>query len=93
MAGGERKKAKAPARVFIVDDHPVVIDGLAALLATEPDLELCGQADAVADALARIRQVRLDVAVIDISLKDGTGIDLIKRLRAHDRLSNCSAAA
>ncbi|HEY8503107.1 MAG TPA: response regulator transcription factor [Gemmataceae bacterium] len=76
--------AGPPARVFVVDDHPVVREGLAAQIAAQPDLELCGQAEGVADALARVKELRPDVAVIDISLKDGNGIDLIKRLRARE---------
>jgi DNA-binding NarL/FixJ family response regulator len=76
--------AKAPARVLIVDDHPVVREGLAAQLATEPDLELCGEAEDVAGALTLIESSRPDVAIIDISLKNGNGIDLVKRIRARD---------
>jgi DNA-binding NarL/FixJ family response regulator len=74
--------AKGPVRVLIVDDHPVVRDGLAAVLATEPDLEVCGEAEDVAGALVQVRSARPDVAIIDISLKNGNGIDLIKRLQA-----------
>ena len=76
--------AKGPARVLIVDDHPVVRDGLTAELATEPDLEVCGEAEDVAGALEQIRSARPDVAIIDISLKNGNGVDLIKRLRARN---------
>ena len=81
MAKHEGKAA--PAKVLIVDDHPVVRDGLAAQLATETDLAICGEAEDVAGALALVESARPDVAVIDISLKGGNGIDLIKRLRAH----------
>ena len=76
--------AKRRARVLIVDDHPIVRDGLAAELATEPDLEVCGEAEDVAGALEQIRSARPDVAIIDISLKNGNGVDLIKRLRARN---------
>lgn len=72
------------ARVLIVDDHPVVRDGLAAEIATQRDLEVCGEADDVTSALTVFEQTRPDIAVIDISLKTGNGIDLIKRLRARD---------
>lgn len=70
-----------PARVLIVDDHPVVREGLAAQIALHSDLEVCGEAEDIADALACFKQTRPDVAVIDISLKSGNGIDLIKILR------------
>lgn len=79
-----KKKAEA-LRVFIVDDHPIVREGLAAQISLQPDLELCGEAEDLAGALAQIESARPDVAVIDISLKSGNGIDPVKRLRARDQ--------
>ena len=84
MSRTERTATKAPARVLIVDDHPVVREGLAAQLATEPDLELCGEAEDIAGALTLIESSRPDVVIIDISLKSGNGIDLVKRIRARN---------
>jgi DNA-binding NarL/FixJ family response regulator len=81
---GIKKTAKA-LRVFIVDDHPIVREGLAAQIGLQSDLELCGEAEDVAGALAQIESARPDVAIIDISLKSGNGIDLIKRLRTRDQ--------
>jgi DNA-binding NarL/FixJ family response regulator len=83
LSNTPESKARAT-RVLIVDDHPVVRDGLAAQIATQPDLEVCGEAEDVAAALAVFGQSRPDIAVIDISLKSGSGLDLIKRLRARD---------
>ena len=80
-----RKTKTMPLRVFIVDDHPIVREGLAAQISLQPDMEICGEAEDIADALARIESARPDVAVIDISLKSGNGIDLVKRLRARDQ--------
>jgi DNA-binding NarL/FixJ family response regulator len=71
-----------PAKILVVDDHPVVRDGLAALVATQPDLRMCGEAADLTDALALVVDTRPDVAVIDILLKSGSGLDLIKRLTA-----------
>jgi DNA-binding NarL/FixJ family response regulator len=72
------------ARILVVDDHPVVREGLAAQVAGHPDLAICGEAEDLAGALALVGSARPDVAVIDISLRAGNGIDLIKRIRAHD---------
>ncbi len=72
------------ARVLIVDDHPVVREGLTAKLSAQPDLEVCGEAEDVAGALALFETARPDVCVVDISLKRGDGIDLIKRIKARD---------
>ncbi len=83
MSKSNSKPSRAAWRILIVDDHPVVRAGLRAQLATEPDLEICGEAEDVAGALAQVEATQPDVAVIDISLKSGNGLDLIKRLRAH----------
>lgn len=69
-------------RILIVDDHPVVREGLAMRIATQPDLEICGEAEDLPGAVALLETCRPDVAIIDISLKDGNGIDLIRRIRA-----------
>lgn len=69
-------------RVFIVDDHPAVRDGLASRFSAQPDLEVCGEADGVAQALQRIQETEPDVAVVDIQLKDGDGLDLVKRIKS-----------
>jgi DNA-binding NarL/FixJ family response regulator len=70
------------ARVLIVDDHPVVREGLSVQIRGHPDLEVCGEAEDLAGALALVEKARPDVAIIDISLKTGNGIDLIKRIKA-----------
>lgn len=84
MGKQSNKTADPRTRVLIVDDHPVVRDGLSALLATEPDLKVCGEAEDVAGALALLKTSQPDVAIVDVSLKSGNGIDLVKRIRAHD---------
>lgn len=70
-------------RVAIIDDHPAIRMGLAARISVEPDLEVCGEADDIPSALQLIERTQPDVAVVDVSLKDGSGIDLIKRLNSH----------
>lgn len=72
----------APTRVFVVDDHPLVRDWLTNLLRMEPDFDVVGEADNPSDALTRMQTAPPDVAVVDLSLKRGSGLDLIKTLRS-----------
>ena len=71
-------------RLFIVDDHPMIREGLCAQIAHEPLLEVCGHAEDVVDALAAVQDAAPDLVIVDISLKSGNGIDLVKRLKAKD---------
>jgi DNA-binding NarL/FixJ family response regulator len=66
---------------LIVDDHPVVREGLAMHLATQPDLEVCGEAEDLPGALALLASARPDVAIIDISLNNSNGLELIRRMK------------
>ena len=68
-------------RVLIVDDHPAVREALALRIGRQPDLEVCGEAADMSDALRLATDTQPDVAVVDISLKTGNGIDLIKRIK------------
>jgi len=77
------KVSGAPFKVLIVDDHPAVREALALRIATHTDLEVCGEASELAEALQVAAATDPDVAVIDIGLKTSSGIDLIKRLKAH----------
>ena len=76
-----RKKTKKRNRVLIVDDHPAVREALSLRIGRQPDLEVCGEAADMSEALRLIADTQPDVAVVDISLKTGNGIDLIKRIR------------
>src|SRR6266566_8822587 len=66
--------------VFIVDDHPLVREGLTNLINGQSDLIVCGEAQDSADAIAGIAKERPDVAIIDISLTNESGLELIKHL-------------
>ncbi len=71
-------------QILIVDDHPIVREGLAQLLAQEPDLQVCGGAAGSAEAVRAVAERRPDLVVIDISLKESHGLDLIHRIRSTD---------
>jgi DNA-binding NarL/FixJ family response regulator len=79
-----KKKNANKARVLIVDDHPAVREALALRIGRQSDLEVCGEAADMSDALRLIAETQPDVAVVDISLKTGNGIDLIKRIKDRD---------
>lgn len=68
-------------KVVIVDDHPLVTRGLALVLSMEEDMELCGEAGDVKQALALIEQVNPDVAMVDLRLANESGMDLLKAMR------------
>ncbi|MGZ4966605.1 MAG: response regulator [Chthoniobacterales bacterium] len=71
-------------RVVIVEDHPMFREQLRLLIDKEEDLVVCGEADNVPAALALIQHTRPQLAIIDITLKGASGLDLLKDLRAHE---------
>ena len=76
MQSGTKKRT-----VLIVDDHPIVRQGLAQLINQEKDLEVCGQAEDAYEAMQAIRQLQPDMVIVDIALKDTSGMELIKDLK------------
>ena len=76
-------KNKIPAkRLLIVDDHPMMRTGLAQLIGNEPDLKVVAEADNAGQALTAVAKNQFDLALLDISLPDKNGLELIKDLRA-----------
>lgn len=71
-----------PIRVFLLDDHEIVRRGLADLLSLESDLEVVGEASTGAEALARIPATRPAVAVLDVRLPDGSGVEVCREIRS-----------
>jgi DNA-binding NarL/FixJ family response regulator len=69
-------------RVFLVDDHPLVLEGLNMLISQEEDLEVCGEAAEPREALRAIMKSGADIAIVDLSLGEHSGMDLIRSLRA-----------
>jgi len=73
------------ARILIVDDHPLVRTGLAQLIGDCPDLEVCGEAGDMAEALHKVDELDPDLAIIDLSLAGGSGLDLIEHIKSRDK--------
>jgi DNA-binding NarL/FixJ family response regulator len=69
-------------RVFLLDDHEIVRRGIADLIDAEPDLDVVGEAGTAAQAIGRIAATRPDVAVLDVHLPDGSGIDVCREVRS-----------
>jgi len=76
-------------RVFLVDDHEVVRRGVADLLDEQDDLQVVGQASTKAEALGRVPALKPDVAVLDMRLPDGNGVELCRELRSIMPELNC----
>lgn len=71
-------------QVLIVDDHPLLRDGLARVINQQADLAVCGEAADSRGGLAAAAQLRPDVAIVDLTMDDGNGLDLIKDLHARE---------
>src|SRR5690348_3557764 len=69
-------------KVFVVDDHPIVRQGLIQLINNEPDLAVCGEAEEAYAGLRAIKDAKPDLVLLDVSLKDSDGIELVKELKA-----------
>ena len=75
-------RSSSPARILIVDDHPLVREGLAMRIGLHADLEICGEAESEDEAIEKVKEVCPNVVLVDISLKSGHGLDLIKRIKS-----------
>lgn len=74
--------ATGPKRIFLVDDHPMVRERLAQLIEQTTDLQVCGEADDVPGAVDAIGRVAPDIVIIDLSLRNSNGLELIKDIKA-----------
>jgi len=81
MAVNNRSPRSLPAKVLIVDDHPLVREGLTWRISSRSDMVVCGEASGVDEALQQLRATQPDVMIVDLSLRDGHGLDLIQRVR------------
>lgn len=80
MSGNEQPARRS---VLIVDDHPIVRQGLARMIEASPDLSVCGEVENVADARRAIRELQPDVVIVDLTLGQGDGLELVRDVRAH----------
>src|SRR5437667_2684147 len=71
-----------PRRILLVDDHPIVRQGLAELINRQKNLRICGETGSGQEVPELVRRLKPDLAVIDVSLKDGSGLELLKVLKA-----------
>ncbi|MBE7471063.1 MAG: DNA-binding response regulator [Anaerolineae bacterium] len=69
-----------PIRILVADDHPVVRDGLVAILGTQPDFEIVGEAGTGAEAVERARELRPDVMLLDLEMPELDGVEVLRRL-------------
>jgi DNA-binding NarL/FixJ family response regulator len=84
MSNATSSTVAAPARIIIVEDHPVVRRGMVDLINAETDLKVCGEAEDAPEAIQLLGRTQPDLVIVDISLKRGNGIDLLKQIRARD---------
>ena len=81
-ASSLRSAERAPARVLIVDDHPIVRHGVRRMIEAEPDLTVCGEAQDEREARSAIRELEPDIVIVDISLSQGDGLELVRDVHA-----------
>jgi len=77
------KPGTTRSRILIVDDHPLIREGMSAMCTRQEDLIVCGEASDADSALAQIAKLNPDLVILDMSLKSGTGMDVIKQLRSN----------
>jgi DNA-binding NarL/FixJ family response regulator len=80
----ERPPQAAKKTVLVVDDHPLMRQGLALLINQQQDMQVCGEAEEAQAAMQAIAQLRPDIMILDISLKGPDGIEILKNIRASD---------
>lgn len=69
-----------PCRILLIDDHPIMRHGLAQLIRMEPGLDVCGEAGSAGEGLQTVGKLKPDIAIVDITLPDKSGLELIKDL-------------
>lgn len=83
-AAEERQPAVTPIRILLVDDHPIFRAGLRALLESQPDVQVVGEAGDGAEAIARAHELQPDIILLDISMPDVDGLEALRRMQAEN---------
>jgi len=79
------REGRSKRHILIVDDHPIVRQGLRRMIEAEPDLTVCGEAETERDARAAIRDLKPDGVIVDISLSSGDGLELVRNAHAQQQ--------
>jgi DNA-binding NarL/FixJ family response regulator len=82
MQQGIQSVTKSAHKIFVVDDHPLFRQGLASLIDRQPGFKVCGEAESAEEALAAMSEMAPDAAVVDLSLRNGSGIELIRSMKS-----------
>ena len=82
MTTSNKQSINATIKILVVDDHPIVRQGLSQLIEHESDMTVCAQAEDAPKAMNLMREVKPDFAIVDISLKETSGMELIKDFKA-----------
>jgi DNA-binding NarL/FixJ family response regulator len=82
MSADQEPRQQQTAKILIVDDHPMMREGLRVRISAQPDLTVCGEADDAGEALRQVRDTRPDLVIVDLSLRRGCGLDLIDQIKA-----------
>ena len=84
MNRAKTTKPKSKARILLVDDHAVVRFGIAQLINRQPDMEVCGEEEDASRAMIAIESLKPDLVIADISLKDSSGLELMRNIKAQN---------
>lgn len=88
-SGASMRAPASTLRVYVVDDHELVRDGVRGMLQSAPDIELCGESGDCATARREVLELHPDVTLVDVRLPDGSGVELIRELRSRDKSIRC----
>lgn len=80
---GSSEKGLGKTKIYIIDDHPIMVQGLKELINNQKDLKVIGSADDWHVALEQVKKIQPDLIMLDVTLKDANGIEVLKNLKIH----------